>query len=82
MVVVLLSTLPTSPGSIIPVVTLCAARRHMRAATQGDLNCPRTSKLLYIWLSGSRSFWTYVLELSTLIPDNHHACNLNNSKDN
>jgi len=56
-------------SSNIPVVTVFAVTTHrqLRAATQGDLNYLRTRTV--IRLMGICSFWTYMLELDSVISE-------------
>ena len=64
--------MPTSPGPIIPVITPCADLIRHNLSNAG-CNPGRsefsTYRNCYIWFSCFWSFWTYMLELSTLIPD-------------
>jgi len=54
--------MPTSPGSIISVVTLCAALIRHNSSSHAGCNPGRsefsTYKRCYIWLSCFCSFWT------------------------
>ena len=54
---------------IVYKLCLLVFKCQLRAATNGDLDFPRTRTVTYIRLTGIRGFWTYMLELTTVISE-------------